>query len=92
MWAGAVRWLDEALRHVKTQRLLLLMAALQTRNPALKFEASRHLAEAESLGIEPPLPVSPLEIEFLKALHAQFPESILLNQLTGLATRLGSLS
>jgi hypothetical protein len=92
MWADAVRWLDEALRHVKTQRLLLLMAALQTRNPALKFEASRHLAEAESLGIEPPLPVSPLEIEFLKALHAQFPESILLNQLTGLATRLGSLS
>lgn len=92
MWADAVRWLDEALRHVKSQRLLLLMAALQARNPALKFEASRYLADAESLGIEPPLPTSPIELELVNKLQTEFPENDLLNQLNSVAPRLGSLS
>jgi hypothetical protein len=68
------------------------MAALQARNLALKFEASRYLAEAESLGIEPPLPTSPIELELLNKLQTEFPDNDLLNQLTSVAPRLGSLS
>lgn len=75
LYADALRFLDDALRHRDRAMLRLLLAYCLLEGSRMDAEAATHVAAADRLPLEPPFPWRPVELLALRRIDARFPTS-----------------
>lgn len=74
----AIRWLDEAIRHVDLPVLRFLLAQAFARRTSMEIEIGMHLAAAEATGFVPPYPYRATEWAAIGSLAKRYPGSNIL--------------